>query len=866
MNSSPPNWARKLIDWITENTDFVDIPGDIREEFEENKRTKGNRAAQFRYVWTVLQCLRPFILRQKFKIPFLKSFMIRNYWLVSKRLILKNKLYAGINIFGLAIGIACSLVLLAYVTNELSFDGFHQNKENIYRLLVTTKSQEGESTTAIMTAGIAPTIKEDFPEVVDYARFSYPTNGFLLSDQNKKVRVNNLVYADPSIFNIFSFNLIKGDASSSLASPYSVLLTPAIAKSVFGDENPIGKSIDLNGEQPLIVTGIVEAAPSSSQIQYSCIVSFSTLDREGNFLGWNGGWNYFSYVQLAPQTDTELLKTKFLPIMGVNINDMLKQYQEEWILGLQPLQKVHLDTLVDGDWPNKGNIEIIYIFGTIAIIILFMASINFINLTISQALSRLKEIGVRKSIGANKNMLVTQFLLESFIYTVLAMFLAIALIAIFYRDINEFMGYQLDIIYLGNFWVVLIVVLIILVVSLASGAYPAFYLSAQSSVNSLKNKVGKGIITKPRKYDLLVVLQFSISITLIASTWIIYNQLQYMQNRGLGYAKENVLILKLNSKQASKNLNTLKTELSNLPEVIQAGASSALPGDGFTSNGYTPDGKELPIMINVVDIDDSYLETMDIAIMSGKSFKKGSKPDKMSYLVNETLVKEMGWDDPIGKFIDRDGRHEVIGVVKDFNFASLRQKIKPLIITNAPWQDKYNYLSVRVSASNLPLAIEKIEKTWQEVNTNDPFEFNFLDQEFSDIYYQEQRQAKLLFIFSSLAILIGGMGLFGLVSYSLKQKTKEIGVRKVLGASAMNLVAMISMKYIASIIIASFMAIPLAYFMMRNWLENFYYQIDIEPIVFILAVLFSLLVALVIINIHSAIAIRRNPTDSLKYE
>ena len=790
--------------------------------------------------------------------------MIRNYWLVSRRFLIKNKLYAGINIFGLAIGIACSLVLMVYVSNELSYDRFHQGGNNIYRILVNQKSQEGESTNAIITAAIAPTLKDELPEVLEYVRFSSPTEGFLSLD-NKKINVEGIVYADSTLFDVFSFELEKGDKRTCLKSPYSILLTPKLAQSLFGDDNPIGKSISLNGEQPLLISGIIKEAPTNSQIQYSCLISFSTLEKDGYFLDWNGGWNYFEYVKLVAQTDIELLKSKFPPILDIHINNMLKQYQIEWSLELQPLLDVHLNAMETGDWSNKGNVLMIYVFAAIAVITLLMASINFINLTITQSISRLKEIGVRKSIGANQRMLVTQFLFESFLYTLIAVFLAFLFITVFYSTINEFLGYQLDQIYLSNIWLALIISLIILVVSIGSGAYPAFYLSSLSSLNSLKNISGHGP-AKPKRINALVIFQFFISIMLIASTWFIYEQLQFVQSKSLGYAKDNVVVVKLNSKQASKNLSSLKNELGKLPEVVLAGASSDIPGNGFTSNGYIPEGKELPLMLHVLDIDDTYLATMDMKIVAGRNFAREKAPDKAAFLVNEALVKAMGWKDPVGKIINRGGDHEVIGVVEDFNYASLHEKIEPMVFTKAPWKDQYYYLSIRIQASDLPTSLEKIEAAWHLVNATDPFEFNFLDQEFDKLYFRERQQAKLLFMFSTLAILIGGMGLIGLVSYSLKQKTKEIGIRKVLGASALNLIAGISKKYVLSIIIASALAIPLAYMIMNKWLSNFHYRIDLNPLVFVLSVLIALAIALIIINAHTLIAIRKNPTDSLKYE
>jgi len=867
MRSTPPLWAERFIDWLTEGSPYIDIPGDLWEEFEENIEIKGIRYARRHYILTVIRCLRPFILKEKLKINFINSkpMMIKNYWIVTKRYMFKNKLYTGINVFGLAIGIACSLVLLVYVSNELSFDRFHRDGENIYRLLITDVSPERESTGAVITAAIAPTLKEELPEVINYVRFSYPTSGFLAVDK-KKVNVNNITYSDSTLFDVFSFNLISGDAKTCLASPYSIVLTPAVAKSIFGEADPIGQQVLYNGEKPYMVTGIVEAPPINSQIQFTSLMSFSTLDQEGYFLDWNGGWNYFEYVKLLPNTDLDLLNSKLPPLMGRHINNMLKQYKSEWRLGLQPLYDVHLGEELNGDWFNKGSMQYIYLFAAIAILTLIMASINFINLTASQALTRLKEIGLRKAIGAHQGMLIYQFFFESFIFTMVAFSIAIILIAGFYNTISGFLGYQFDQIYLSNIWLALILGLIIIIVSVGSGAYPAFYLSRLSTVNSLRSNARKGGISKPKKVDSLVVFQFLISIMLIAGTWIINNQLTYVQNKGLGYSKENLLVLNLNSQESSKNLHALKTALASIPEVVNTGASSDLPGGGLTSNGYVPEGQELPVMLHALDIDDTFLSTMGIEIVAGRNFSSDRISDKTAFLVNETLVNEMGWKEPIGKTISRDGKHKVIGVVKDFNYASLHEKIEPLLLTESPWDDQYYYLSVRIGNRNIASTIDKIEQAWSSINPSDPFEFNFLDQEFASLYYKEQQQVKLLFTFSLLAILIASMGLFGLVSFSLKQKTKEIGVRKVLGATASNLLMEISKKYMISIIVASVIAIPTIYTLMDRWLDNFYYRITINPVILVLSVLIAMVIALITINVQTIKAIGQNPTESLKYE
>lgn len=864
MKALPPKWAERFINWLTDSGAYDDIPGDLYEEFNVVNEKRGIRFAKTRYIWTVLRCFRPFILKEKFKF-FDISFgftLLKNYWSVSSRLLIRNKLYTFIIIIGLAIGLASSLVLLIYVSNELSYDKFHSKHDSIYRILVTTVDDEGASTDAVSLASIAPAIKSELPSVKEYVRFSYPGSGFI-SVEETKVNFENGLYTDPSLFRIFDFSLLKGNPALCLTRPYSVLLTPEIAQSLFGDENPMGKSVYLNGEKPYLVTGIIKSPPSNSQIQFSLLASFATLEREGLSLGWNGGWNYFSYIMLESAADKRELLNKFPDLMYRHINKDLENINVKLSLDLQPLSDAHLGSAeLYSDWETKGNSKTILLFAAIAFIILLMGSVNFINLTAAQGSSRLKEIGVRKAIGAQKIQMIKQFLFESFLYTCIATIVAILILFLSSDILQKMIGYGIDEIYLSNLSTVLILLAVIIGVSILSGVYPAFYLTAiagtQSSAINPKHR--------PSRISFITTFQFLISIILISSTWYIYNQMQYVQNQNIGYQKENKIIIQLSSENSSRNIDNFKQQILRLPEVTQIGASSNTPDIGFALNGYVPEGKENPTMIRVLDIDDTYLETMGLAIIEGRGFSDEIQSDESAYLVNNALVKKMGWDVAVGKIIQRNGKHEVIGVVKDFNYTSLHSKIEPLIFTNLPWRGLFDFLTVQIESKNLPATIENLEDAWKSVNPDDPFEFHFLDVGLAALYNKEQAQAQLLLIFSALAILIGVLGLFGHVSLSLKQKTKELGVRRVLGANTSNLLIGVSLRYVLSILIASIIALPIVFYWMTTWFNNFFYRANLNPVIFVLAVLVCLIIALLTINIQTLNVVKKNPTESLKYE
>ncbi len=858
-----PKWANRLLQRFCGKELQEEFRGDLEEEYLSKLKQKGTFRAVIWYWTEVLVLIWNFHSRYKKEHESTSAILLNNYFKIAFRRLGGNKLYSGINIIGLAIGIACCLILLAFVSNELNFDRFHKNADRIYRVLITDENSEGSETSAIITAAVAPSMQDDFPEVSAFTRFTLPESGFY-NYEDKKIKTLNIFYSDSSVFDIFSFKLLKGNPKKALTEPNSVVLTPELSTKIFGDEDPVGKIIILNGKDQLKVTGIIENSPSNSQLQYSCLISFTSLLDKGLYLDWNGGVNYYAYVLLQEQTNLETLKMKFPEFMDKHINNRLRKLGWTLYLDLELLTDIHLFSTASGELSTKGSISTIYIFSATAFVILIMACINFMNLTTVQASGRAKEIGVRKVSGANRNTLIGQFLLESFIYTFLAFLLSFVLILIFKPNLSAFLGNDLQLIYLSNIKVIFIVTLILLIVTFGSGAYPAFYLSSFQPVKALKAQVFRSAATSSIVNN-LVVFQFSVSIILIVCTWVIYNQLNFISNKELGYKKDNILVVSLNSENASKNYEVFKTGISGLAGIISVGASSEVPGNDFTSNGYRPEGYETSIMFHALHIDTDYLSTMDMDILEGRNFIIDSKTDKEAILINESLANHLGWDDPIGKIIERNGKHEVIGMVKDFNYATLHQKIEPLLFTIKSWRG-YRNVSIRISGDQIHDNVSKIESKWKEINSAEPFEYYFLDQSFDNFYKREQKLGDIFLVFSIIAIVIGCLGLFGLVSYTVKQRTKEIGIRKVLGANTSSLLLLLSRNYSIKVLLANLIAWPIAYYTMGQWLSGFYYHMDFSLSILFVSGLIAFVIALATVNLQTIRAARQNPTETLKYE
>ncbi len=791
--------------------------------------------------------------------------MFKNYLKTAFRNLWRNKLYSLINIFGLAIGMALSIMMFLYVYNELTYDNFHKFKDRIY--LVELKDDdvnEGTSISAIATAGIGPSLIEEMPEVENMVRFSNPESGFFTIDKTNYA-VKNIMYSDSSVFDVFSFRLIKGNPNSALIEPFTVVLTEKTARKIFGDTDAIGKILKYNNKNNLLVTGIIENPPENSQLKFNALISFSTLYKmPGHFLGWDGGHRYYTYIKLYPNTSLQQLYDRLPPFMEKHINYKYRQFGSVLSLIFEPLQKIHLYSQVSGDLPTNGSLEQIYILSGIALFILLIACINFINLSTARSIKRAKEVGMRKVVGATKGKIITQFLGESFLLSFISLIIALIIMEIIQPIFNLLVFTDLNLYDQSNINILFVLVFITLITGLIAGSFPAFYISGFRPVIILKGSFNT-IKGKPVLRKILIFVQFFITSVLIVSTITFFQQLNFLKNKELGFDKDNVIILELTSEIAMKKADVLKNEFSKIPYVSNAASSSNYIGSGLTRNGYLPEGLENPIMIHVIDVDYDYLSLMDIKIVNGRNFSKEFGTDQSAFLINETLAKKLNWENPVGKYISRNGKHKVIGVVKDFHFSPLHFDISPLIITVHPW-DYYYLLSLKVKPGDIEQTLKTIEVAWNKIIPNEPFNYRFLDKAIESNYTDIAKTGDTFIYFSLIAIILAGLGLFGQTVFNTEQRTKEIGIRKVFGANVKDILIVLTSDITKTIVVANIFAFPLAWYFNYKWLQHFAYHIEISYWAYVITLVISLLITGITILFQTIKAAHTNPVKALKYE
>jgi putative ABC transport system permease protein len=789
----------------------------------------------------------------------LKHFLItgfRNFW--------RNKSATLFNILGLAIGLTTIILILEYIINEISYDRFHKDSEQIYRVIINEEKEAAISPTAYLTAAVAPSMAEEFPEVKNFARFSNPSGGFI-SFGEEKFRVEYLTYTDSAFFDIFSFPLLSGNPGNALSEPYQVVLTRSLARKIFGNSDPIGKVTRLNGKDNLVVTGILDDFPANSTLKFDALVSISTLYLNPDYyLDWDGGYNYLTYIKTVDGTDIDGFKKKFPDFMENHINYKYRQFGFIMHLDLQPLKRIHLYSQEDFRINEEGDLQALYIFSSIAIFILIIACINFMNLSTARSFMRSREIGLRKVSGAGRRSIILQFLFETLIVSIIACIISIILADLLQPEFNRLIGKDLTLFGSTGLKMAGGMLLLVLVTSLLAGSYPAWYISRFPPLFSVKGTMisGKG---KSVMRNILVVFQFLVSVVLIILTLVVYQQMRYVNARPLGYNKEEVVVIPMVSEKTMLNYPAVKDALGRIPQVIGTGASSEVPGFGFTMNGYFPERLKEPMMIHVLDVDADYMDVMNIPVVQGRNFDKISNADSSAYLINESLARKLGWQDPVGKSISRNGKHTVIGVVADFHFNSLHQPVQPLIITKQPWIG-YNFISARIQPGSQEEVLRKIESAWKTVIPDEPFDY-FMQGDFVKNSYSGVRNAgEAILWFSFLAIFVAGLGLLALANFTFNMRKKEIGIRKVLGAESAFIARRITFEFLRLVIIAGLLALPLAWWLADLWLDNFAYRTYISFWIFVLPIIFVTILAWLTIYFQVKKLANTNPVDVLKFE
>ena len=704
--------------------------------------------------------------------------MIKNYIKIAFRNLIKNKTYSIINILGLSIGLACSIMVLLYLKNEFTYDNMHVHKKDIYRVGFNLTMPDGHERSAVITAAVAPSLLEEFPEVESMVRIRTPRPGFFAKD-GVNYNSEKICFADSSFFDVFSFKLISGFVKSVLTEPYSIVLTESLAKKIFGDVDPVGKILDYDNAYSVIVKGIAEDCPDNSSIQFAALISFSTLyDQPRSYLGWNGGNQYYNYIKLYPNASLEAIIPKLPDFLEKHINYMYRP--DGWLIDLafDRLDRMHLHGFIDND-VTAGDLKKMWIIGLIGLFVLLIAVFNFMNLTTARSTQRSVEIGIRKVLGAHRSRITGQFLGEAVIFSLISFVISLILIEIFQPQFTRFVG-DYELYAKSNIPFIILIIFFTIGIGLLAGSYPAIFIARFKPINSLKGEMISGGGT-PYLRNILVVIQFVISTIIITYTLVMFLQLSYIQKKNLGFDTANTVIINMPSGAAIKAYPALKIELAQLSDIESVSASSELVGKGITQNGYLPEGVKNPMLVKFLATDEGLAEMLKLEMVEGRYFSDSYASDDTSYIINESFAKEFGWQNPIGKKIMRDGVYPVIGVVKDFNFEGAQHEIVPLIIGKARAAE-HEVVYVKLKSRNYEQAIAGIEEKWNKLLPNEPLNFGFYDARLKDNYTELKKSITIMGLFAFMAILIACMGLYGLAMFTVERRQREIGVRKVFGA------------------------------------------------------------------------------------
>jgi len=787
--------------------------------------------------------------------------MFKNYLKTAFRSLLKNKGFTAMNILGLALGLTTCLLIVFYVFDELSYDRYNIKYDRIYRVNTDLKYGSNETSFAITAAPVADALLKEFPEVEKSMRIGSGVN-IRFKKSNEVIDEKNAFYCDNAIFDIFTLSLIQGDPKTALKEPNSMVISRSLALKYFNTVNAVGKTMLLVSDSSLHkVTGVMENMPAQSHFKADLFLGMGPNTNHN----WNG-FNTGTYILLKQGADSKKLESKFAALMCRNATTPAFDYKKfeangNYIkLNLTPLADIHLHSNKQRELGVNGNVQYVYIFSAIAIFILILACINFMNLSTARSANRAREVGVRKVLGSSRKYLIAQFLAESVIVTlaatIIAIFAAWAILPLF----NQVSGKSLTIGAQTFTWLLPAMLVIIVVVGVLAGAYPAFYLSAFQPIQVLKGKLATGFKGGFLR-GFLVVFQFSISIFLIIGTLVIFNQLNYIRNKDLGFNRNRVLIIK-NAYAVDQKI--LKQQLKQLAGVMNCTLTHYLPTSNLSMLNYVTAGENKKIETQFWQVDEDYINTMGMKLVQGRNFNGEFRSDSSAVIINETMAKIISYKGDPGAKINDGKDYKIIGVVKDFNFSSLRDNITPMmLVMNTDW---FASLSVRINTNNLPALMQKIEDNWKAMQPGLHIDYSFMDDDFNALYNSEQRIGKLFIIFTTLAIIIACLGLFGLAAYAAEQRTREVSIRKVLGASVSAISTMLSKDFIRLVAISIIIATPLAWLVMQRWLQGFAYRQNIQWWVFVVTAIGALVIAVITVSYQAVKAALVNPADSLRGE
>ncbi|WP_420150284.1 ABC transporter permease [Spirosoma sp.] len=886
MNPTPPHFATWLLKTFGHPDTSEELQGDLLELYHHWVETAGVRKARWRYVINVLKLLRPFApstSNQYVSPSFLSPAMIRNYLKIAWRNLVLHKAFTLINIVGLAVGLATCLLIVLFVLHEQSYDRYHAHADRIYRMTLYGHIDEKDIKLAYAPGPAGEALLRDCPGVEAVTRLR-KEGDFLVKHGNDFIKEKHVAFVDSNFFSVFTIPMLKGPRKDALTEPNTLVLTESIARKYFGQADPIGKTLTLGHLGIFRITGVCGDVPSNTHFQYNMFGSFSSVKTGKKWMA-SGAYTYLRLRDGYPIRQVEAISQGFMSkymaseikeFFGVTLSDFLKK-GNRFGFTFQPLTDIHLHSSLDDELEANSDSKYLYIFSAIALFILLLACINFMNLSTAGSAGRSKEVGIRKVLGSVRKQLVSQFMAESVLITFLALGLALGLVVLALPTFNDLAGKQFTYRAFIGGWMLPGTVLACLIIGLLAGVYPAFVLSSFRPIAVLKGSLQTGARNGWLR-STLVTVQFVVSISMIIATIVANQQLQFIQNKKVGFDKEQVLVLH-DTHVLGPKLAAFKAELAKMAAVSRVSMAGFLPAG---ASNQSVDGIQIRNGAQVSTyrnktyyVDEDYLPTLGIRLVQGRNFLGASPAEKSNVLINESAARMYGFTNqaagsPIGKQISIVGdgtegsqrTYTVVGVVKDFHFESMHQPIAPLVMF---YGHDNGQLALRIQTSDIPGLLRTVEQQWK-TQTDNPFEYSFLDERFNTIYQSEQRIGRLVSIFAALAVMIACLGLFGLAMFTAQQRTKEIGVRKVLGASVASVVSLLSKDFLKLVVLAIVIASPVAWYVMNQWLQDFAYRIAIEWWVFALAGILSIGIALLTISFQSIKAALVNPVKSLRSE
>jgi putative ABC transport system permease protein len=871
--TGPPKFAEKILSMLSSSRK-MGILGDAEEEYRITLSEKGRFRADIWYVWQILKPM-PFFIRSTLSWSFE---MFKNYLKIALRIIERYKAYSFINIVGLTLGISVFVLIALYVYHETSFDRYHEHADRIYRVIQERKANVGrsENTYATTPPALAPALMDEFPEVLLATRIG-PLSKILVNYGEKGFIEDKIYCVEPETFSIFTIPFVKGDPLTALHDPFAIVLSERAADKYFGNDDPIGRVLTLREKTDFKVTGVFRNMPDNSHFVMDVVIPFRTYFQfkfgEDVITEWSNYGSFYAYCLLQEDVDPIQVDEKFPAFLNrtkYQVYPTDEHLKDTYFL--QPLTSIYLHSDAQIEIGVNNNIRHIQLFSFCAVLVLIIACINYMNLSVARYSQRGKEVGVRKVVGARRGQLVRQFIAESMLTVLVSLTVAVLIVLLTLPAFNSFIGRELKIHLLGNLWIFFIIISAIICVGLLSGAYPALYISSLSPVTGIKGRAKTG--TKGAYLrNSLVTAQFAITIFLIIGTLVVKNQIGYISNKDMGYEKDQIVVLHIGDIGTRdgfhSKLETIKSELRRNPNILSVAGSKRLPNHMTLGTVDILPGRESESYIPVYAMwgDDDFIDLYGIRIKAGRNFSKEYPADREgAILINETAAKVCRWDDPIGKTLTYWGNRTgvIVGIMEDFHFHPIHRPIKPFCIYYEPLY--FDYLSIKIFGSDISRTIAHIERIMRKFSPNHPFEYQFFNEIFARTYQTEQRTGQQFSAITILSILIACMGLFGLVLFTTQQRIKEIGIRKVLGASVKHIMFLLTKDFLKWIIVANLAAWPVAFLVMNRWLQNFAFRIHIGWILFIAAAGISFAIALLTVSYQILKTATANPVDSLRYE